>query len=705
MAKWEITLSTNSLDDRADLDNLKAENPVLFPRYALCLPKYSKLDGRFSNVTKVDIGNIGYMSGELSGADGKFHKLPTIKIKFARKKTSSGFYFVFNKLSGDYCNNLMIRWYKYGKVVAEREYYPDAPEYLCNANVGLYDEALVLFKSTSKPYRYLWLSQIKNIRLTDSEGLRIVYNDVAFLGKEHTVISSNDANPSAKLNLLLLENAVQFPYYSPALPLYSKLDGSFANAPETLVYPGFISKQISDANGGFTSPPQITFTLSEAISSIGIELIQNNASGDYCDRVNVKWYLANTLAVEQDFAPNAVDYLCYKKVEAYDKVIVTFKHTSKPYRYAFLTGFQYGAIHTFTKKEITACSVFEEIAPIGDRLPISTLDFSIRDFLLDFNFEKAQRLYVYFDEQIIGDFYLKTATRNNTTEYSMQAENVISLLEGNSHKGGFYDSADVEAVIKNEIFAGIDVNVDTSKIKGRTLTGWLPYDTCRNNLAQICFALGCIIDTSFESGVYVYPYDSAQTPTEIPDSLIYANAVSVDQEEIVTGVKLTMHSWVKSTADKSDNLYEEVLSGQTLIKFGEPHYDLSITGGSIVESGSNYAVITGSGSQVTLTGKNYQHIQQVISMEKDRVYRNRKFVESTNSTLVTQANAAEVLRRMFDYYTSSQSMKATIILEDVQLSDIVTLKAFDGERHGIVKSLDMNFYGEIKAEAEIKCLT
>ena len=182
MAKWEIMLSASDIDARTDLDNLKADTPVSFPGYALCLPKYAKLDGRFSNVKEVDIGNIGYLSNELSDESGNFHTPPMIKVKFARKKTSSGFYFIFNKLSGDYCNYLTVKWYKYSKLVAEQEYHPDAPEYLCNANVGLYDEALITFKSTNKPHRYLWLAQLKNVRLTDSDGLQIIYNDVAYLG-------------------------------------------------------------------------------------------------------------------------------------------------------------------------------------------------------------------------------------------------------------------------------------------------------------------------------------------------------------------------------------------------------------------------------------------------------------------------------------------------------------------------------------------
>ncbi len=95
MAKWEIMLSASDIDARTDLDNLKADTPVSFPGYALCLPKYAKLDGRFSNVKEVDIGNIGYLSNELSDESGNFHTPPMIKVKFARKKTSSGFYFIF----------------------------------------------------------------------------------------------------------------------------------------------------------------------------------------------------------------------------------------------------------------------------------------------------------------------------------------------------------------------------------------------------------------------------------------------------------------------------------------------------------------------------------------------------------------------------------------------------------------------------------
>ena len=706
MARWEITYETNSLNEYSDINNLKSDLPVPYPGYAHCLPRYSKLNGSFFNVSTIDAGNIGYMSADLSDENGDFAEPPVITIEFAKKKTSDGLHMIFNELSDDYCNHLIIEWYRYEKLIQTDEFFPDQADYMCSAKVGMYNKAVVTFLSTNNPYRYLWLAKLENFHLTEGEGLRIVYNDVAYLGKEHTTTYTEDAADCSNLDQLLAETAFQFPSYATSLPYYSKLDGAYTNAPDIVENLGFYSNQISDEYGYFADPPEIEFRISEAISSMGIELNQNNYTGDYCDIVEIEWYLEGVLVSEGEYHPDAVNYVCENMVERYDKLVIRFIHTAKPYRHAILTGFQYGAIRVFTNKEVVSCTVFNEISPLGDYLPISTLDFTVRNESMLFNFERAQKIYVYFDLQVIGQFYLKNASRKTEYTYQMKAEDVISFLESNHHKGGFYTDMPLTDIV-DELFAGVDITVELDdSVAGETITGWLPYDTCKNNLAQVCFAIGAIVDTSFETKVYIFKPDIEIEAAEITDDMIYANSINSNQDDIYTGVTLTAHKWTENTTDDPREIYKGVISEEVQVVFNEPQYDLEITNGEIISYGDNYAYIVGDGENETvLTGRGYDHQKTVINKEKPFIYRNRKYATVEDATLVTEANETEVLDRVYDYYMNNQSLKVSVLLDEVQLSDIVSFYVYGEERRGMIQSLNLKFYGEIKAEATVKCLT
>ena len=151
MAEWEVTLSTNSIIPEADVNNLKREVPTPFPDYAITLPRYAKLNDQYHNVDRVDTGNIGYVSGFISGADGTFETPPEITISYARRKTCKGVKIQFNTHSGDYCSHLKIEWMLRNSIVHTEEFHPDAAEYFCTADVTLFNAIRITFLQPSKP--------------------------------------------------------------------------------------------------------------------------------------------------------------------------------------------------------------------------------------------------------------------------------------------------------------------------------------------------------------------------------------------------------------------------------------------------------------------------------------------------------------------------------------------------------------------------
>lgn len=703
MAEWEVTLSTNDILPESSLDNLKREVPTEFPNYALGLPNYSKLNGQYENVIQVDTGNIGYVSNSVSDASGLFTTNPEITLTYVRRKICKGVKLIFNRHSGDYCSHLKIEWLLKGKSVYAAEFHPDAAGYYCKADVPLFTEIKITFLQTSKPYRRIWLAYLEPYRLLSGPGLVIDYYDVAYMAKEHTSLATDDAAAYSDTSLLLSNTIGTYRNYSPCLPRYAKLDGQWVNAPDDMNGMFFTSKQISGADGVFTDPPTLTATCSEVISSVGIELFFNAASGDYCSGVTIAWYRDSTLIHSEAFTPDGTDYFCSYQCQNYNRIVLTFTKTSKPYRYAFLTGFYFGVKRTLTTKQITKCRTFMEIASIGESLPECTLQFSLRNDGLPFIFEKSQDLLVSFDGQPICHYYLTTGERSSKVDYSIKAADIKQILEGKTHVGGFYSAANVKDVIEKEFFDGVEVEVIVDdSVASRTITGWLPYGNCRDNLAQILFAIGAIMDTSFDDGVYIYAYDSTLSARSITEDMIYSNATKIKTGDPFTGVEVVSHAWAK----KSDvqEIYSGNLSGSATVVFNTPMHDLLISGGTIKESGVNYAVISGTGA-VKLTGQSYEDTGTPYFRNNPIAYRNHKIAKAADSTLVTDANITEVLNRVYDYYILNKSITASILIGNIELSNIVSIDTFEGAHRGIVTALNMSYYGDVKAEATIKCLT
>ena len=368
--RWDIQTETNNQKPYSTLDTLfGAENSM--QGFAYCLPRYSKLNGNYTNAPdSIPYGLSGYISSSLSDNNCNFADVPTITVRYDRLKTSNGIQLRFNLLSGDYAKKIKISWFKDGAIIKSAEYNPTTLEYFCAAKVKLFDTVKIEFLQTSKAYRYIWLSAIRNQRMSNAGGLKIVYDDIALGAKEDSSIQSTD-----KKDFVVLENlkeAVEYPNYAMCLPRYSKLDGTYVNTPGTLEHMGYISRSVSDSSGRFANHPTLEFRFTKNFSSVGISLEFNNYSEDYCSKVNIKWYSDNTLLKEQEYNPDSYKYFCYGVVDFYNRVVITFLETSKPFRNAFLTGVTWGLIRIFKDDEIENIDCLVEIDGTSKEISINT---------------------------------------------------------------------------------------------------------------------------------------------------------------------------------------------------------------------------------------------------------------------------------------------------------------------------------------------
>lgn len=699
--QWEIDISANSKQPYVNINDLSGDNEVPFPNYALCLPRYSRLDGNYQNAPdNIPQGGYGYVSSYISNENGIFIDKPVITVAFARQKTSNGILLAFNNMSGDYCDSLNIKWYKDEELISEKNFYPDATEYYCKNKVGLFDRLVITFNSTNKPYRYLFLSMLKNERLTKAGGLKIVYDDIALGAKEDSMITGADKDYYVSLENLKRDD-IGFPNYALCLPRYSRMDGNFENAPDEINDVGYVSNSISDGNGDFADPPIIEITFSQKYTSVGISLQFNDYSEDYCSLVNIKWYKDGEVISDKDFRPDNYQYFCNNKVEYYNKIVITLLKTSKPHRKAFLTKIDYGLQRNFTDVEAKDVKCLMEISPISEVLSINTLNFTLRSKTdIAFSFQKKQQVKLYFDENLLGIFFVKKGNRTSLTDYYVETQDAIGILNDNEFKGGIYNGITVGELV-GQIFLGksIAYYIDETLVN-MPIYGYLPICTERDALAQIGFAIGAVIDTSFDENVYIYPKQE-EVSADIKPTDMFIGSVKIERSNIVTGVKLTVHSYCEST--ETEELFNQTLTGTAKLTFSEPHHSYSITGGEILESGANYAIITGTGETVVLIGCKYNHVTHVVEKKNPDITDMSNMVSVEKATLVTAQNVEEVINRVYDYYTNSERISSRILLKDFELGQKVNIDTdFEGLKTGTIEKLNLKFTQEITAEVSIR---
>ena len=701
MASWDIAITNNGQQPYSDSSELSADAGSA-PEYAYCLPEYAILDGTFKNSPEtIPEENYGYISSFLSGDDGYFaeNECPQITVSYDRNKTSNGVALIFNNISGDYCDEVEITWYKNDtSVVHQQTYYPDSSQYFCNAKVSMFRKLVIVFKKTSRPYRYTWITSLKNQRLSDAGGLKIIYDDIALGAKENSTATSDDKEPYVDMENL--KEAIEQPEYSYCYPDYSLLNGEFENSPEQLEDAGYVSASISDENGMFSDPPQIIITLSNGnYSSVGISLTANNHSGDYCTQIKVEWYRDSEKLSEQEYEPDGVSYYCYNVVEYYNKIVITFLKTSRPYRPAFLTAIDYGLQRIYGSDEAYNVNCIMEVNEISSEISSNTLDFSVKTKTeYAFDFQKKQSVRLYFDELLMGQFYLEDGTQKSIWDYDVKTQDAIGILDGSQFYGGVYTDK-LSSELLHEILdpEGFSFFLDDA-FRNSKITGYIPIGTKRAALQQIAFALGAVVNTAYNQIIQIYPMQT-ELSFQFDNAKVYRGA-TVDHSDIVTGVRLYVHSY--SPSDEVEELYNDPLDGTAIVEFSEPHHSLTITGGTISESGHNYAVISGTGANVVLNGKKYNHSAVAITKEDERITNRKNIAEAKDATLINSANAQAALERLYDYCRSNETISAKVVVEEQEVGQRGTIPTvFAGEKTGTIRKMDFIFTESLFAEVEM----
>lgn len=429
----------------------------------------------------------------------------------------------------------------------------------------------------------------------------------------------------------------------------------------------YISESMSNESGNFTTPIVMIRTFTQYHTSPGISfMFDNNDDECWCKELNIKWYRDDTLLSDVTYMPKSTIYFCQQNVAAFNKIVITFYSTSKPYRYLRIFNIDDGVDREFKEDELYGLKIIEEISESSDTLSINTADININAKTdVDFIFQRTQPIYIYKNENLICKTFNSESTREIEHKYSIYSEDYIGILDKEQFLGGIYINYSLKSLL-DDICGGIPHDY----IGSETISGYLPVKTRREALQYVAFATCKVIDCSRSEKIQVKTL--SDVPKAIDKSRVMRNPTE-STETIVTQIILAEHM-LKANLDSSE-LINEVVNGTYTFTFGEPHHSYSIIGGTLVNSGPNYATITGTGNTVILTANGYDDVIKQLTIENPIVVATDlpNVIERLDNQLITSSNSETVLQHLSEIYFRNKTLSAKVFLEDEMVGDLVTI--------------------------------
>lgn len=511
------------------------------------------------------------------------------------------------------------------------------------------------------------------------KGITVVYSDNPTTFDEYAtsvlVTSSGQKYESFSVPHTLIEGGTDFPFYANPCESFSvSLDGSCEPIPDNpnANEIGFWGNKITDENGDFGDKYCTIFieqAASDVITSNGINIVFDQATDVYATKVNIKWMNSGTTIDEATFEPDSTSYFCEKRVEGYNQLQIKFSSLNAPFSRLKIKSITHGRTIYFFGDSIRNCTIAQSMDIISSELQIDTLSLTLQNSSgTDLLFQANQYMNVYYDGELKAKTKIYQFNRTSKYLYELLGENYIGSLENAVFEGGLYNNYPVSVLI-GDIQSKSDVPIEVSEeLLAESVTGYIPYTTCRDALQQLAFALQAVVDTSESEVVKIYKLSDEATAKEIPSNRI-GDEQSISADSQVTGVSITAHTY--AIGERVDENIEEVYSedvdegrSNILVKFDEPCELFSWSGCKITESGVNYVIIDTTGYEGE-TCKIYAYIYKdnpiVYTKSKDMLKGEAQNISAVkDATLVNPSNVESIATSCFNYLSKNRILSAKI---------------------------------------------
>ncbi|MEM5766877.1 MAG: hypothetical protein AAGU32_01070 [Bacillota bacterium] len=414
----------------------------------------------------------------------------------------------------------------------------------------------------------------------------------------------------------------------------------------------FWSSELSGEDCTFQNDPVITVNFDQQYSSLGISLVFDPATGDYCTEVNLKWYQGGTLKANVTFYPNAAQYYCKQTVTSYDKVVLTLRSTKHPFKRARLNQILFGVYRPFDMTEIRKASIVNDMDLLASGLPVSTLKLTLDSREdVDYMFQLKQPVEARNDNELIGVYYIDGSRRTSKNVYDIDCYDAFGVLGESTFSGGVYAAYSAAQLLQDIVGAGFALEVEAAST---ALTGAIQSCTKREAIQQVLFAWGVCASTDGRESVRVF--QPGGTSSEIGADRTYLGG-STETAAIVTEVRVTAHAFAQ-----------------------DANGSVEING---VKYSDTQAVYTVTNPNVTATDK-------------------QNVVEVTGATLIAPAIGQATAQRVYNHYARRNTSRAKFVWRGEKLGDRVTLpNTWGGTNAGNLSRMEIALSNTVVANSEL----
>lgn len=415
----------------------------------------------------------------------------------------------------------------------------------------------------------------------------------------------------------------------------------------------FWSNELSGDDCTFQNDPIIDIQFTQQHASIGITFVFDEADGNFCTSINVKWYQGDTLKENVNFSPDGTKYFAAKQVEAYTRIVITLKETSLPHRRAKINHIVFGVTRQFDMESLRSVKIINQSNLISTELPISTMDVVLESKDdIGFMFQLKQQMEAWNDNNLIGVYYIDEHERTGENTYSVGCYDAVGVLDESMFSGGYYSGVSAISLL-NQIIQPY-FSLDTTEITDKNLTGIIVPCTRREAMQQVLFAAGWISST--DGGQKIRLFEMDDVIKSIGKNQTYSG-VNVKTSSIVTEVNVTAHTYTQS------------------------------------ENGN-----------VEINGTWYQQTDTVFTVKNPNVIAtdkpNSKSIE--NGTLVSPDIGQAVAQRVYDYYLRRKTDTSKIVWKGEHIGDYVSLPtAWDTLVKGHIQKMTITLSNTVASDLEV----
>lgn len=508
------------------------------------------------------------------------------------------------------------------------------------------------------------------------QGVSIQYGDIAPEAKENFSVITND-NKFDTLNNFQKYNMQLYNYANPCEYYNTLLDGTAIPFPSnnTTANIGLWSKKLSNKDGTFTEPIIIVLESNGQYSSQGFTLTFDTFNDIFPTKLTIQWFRVTSTGTEDlsngevEFNPTTSFYFCKQHIEKFNKVIIKFYKLNMPQNRLKLDVIDFGYGTIFYGDELSNVKCVQELNPISSDISVNTTDFTLNSKTdIAYSFQTKQPLITRHNGNLISSTFVTKSKRTSKKIWEVQSEDYISIMSNTVFAGDMYINKNAYELLV-EIFdtAKVPYTIDEN-IKNLTVSGHIPYTTCRDALTYVAFAIQYAVDTSNSNVVKVFSINNKVSQTIELNRILQGQ--NFEDSSTVTKVTLDVYNYTQTNEIVDLYTAEDTGAGENIqVIFSEPVHDLSIINGSFViaedgteKKGVNYAYINAE-PYCILSGKKYNKTITNISKTNEIVLSSEveNVVALSGNTLINNNNATNVLNNCFDYYMNNKTTNLTII--------------------------------------------